>query len=107
MLKRFILASALLLIGCSKPEAPVPGVVQAVAAWEKRSAELSAAIKPGMTEDEVTKVAGNASRTKTLMTGGDALVMWEYDLGENNRFKVRFDKNGRVASARLESGMVN
>jgi hypothetical protein len=107
VLRRFIFLSALLLAGCSKPTttAPVPPAAAAVPAWQKRSEKLSAAIKVGMSEEEVTKAAGEPSRSKTLITGGDTLVAWEYDLGESNRFKVRFDKNGRVASAQFESAV--
>jgi len=110
MLKRFILATALLLVGCKKPDAePSPAPLVAtpapVSAWKKQLDEMSAAIKVGMTEEEVVKVVGEPNRTKTLVDGGNAMVRWEYDLGASDHFIIRFDKSSRVASARLANAV--
>ncbi len=106
MWKFTMLAALLAMMGC-KPSETAPAVpapaANAIPAWQKRSEELAGLIKTGMTEQEVTKAAGEANRTKTIVSSGIALVVWEYDLGEHNYFKVRFDKDSRVASAKFES----
>jgi len=96
--------------GCGKPKevaAPVTTttnlvVPAATAPWLLRAKELTAAIKKGMTEDEVMQVAGDPKMVKTNI-GIESAATWQYDVGGGNWFNVQFDKSNRVASAALEN----
>ena len=104
-----VLTGAVVGIGCGKPKATTaPGVNHATNGaapvaldpWELRANELVAAIKTGMTEDEVVKVAGDPKMVKTaigLHSGGT----WQYELGDGNWLTVQFDKSNRVDTAGL------
>ncbi|MEI8314575.1 MAG: hypothetical protein WCG79_03890 [Verrucomicrobiota bacterium] len=69
--------------------------------WELRAKELTAAVKPGMTEDEVIAVAGDPKMVRTAF-GGKTGDTWQYELGSGNWFNVQFNKNKRVDGAGLE-----
>ncbi|MCG3148145.1 MAG: hypothetical protein PCFJNLEI_01587 [Verrucomicrobiae bacterium] len=105
-----MLISLLLLCGCREPVAPLPPVAPApasVSAAQTRLDELTAAIKVGMTEDEVVRAVGEASRTKSRISGAITTVAWEYDLGDGRRYRIWFDRENRVTSARLDSPMID
>lgn len=89
--------------GCKKTESPATSAPSALTKepWQIKRDELGAAVKVGMSEDEVVKAIGEPHHSKSIVAG-TAVVAWEYDLSGGRYFKVRFDKNRRVASAGFE-----
>lgn len=104
-----MLAGSVFGVGCGKPKEVAAPVVDhatnqaapvALEPWELRAKELFAAIKTGMSEDEVVKVAGDPKMVKTAFgvhTGGT----WQYELGDGNWLTIQFDKSNRVDTAGL------
>ena len=113
-MKLFIVAAmvtgAVLLAGCGKPkptpvaEEPHATVPAAVDPAQKRAQELSRALKAGMTEADVARVAGEPKITQTA-SGSRTPVTWKYELSEGIWFVVRFDKSNLVTVAELENGL--
>ena len=110
-----MLTGSLLWVSCGKPkEVAAPAepttnksalgasVPVALEPWIAKAKELTADIKPGMTEDDVLKLVGDPTMVKTAI-GVQGEAVWQYDLGSGNWFTVQFDKSNRVASA----GLVN
>ena len=102
-----ILTGTLLLSGCEKPKKTTVAVTRSelpppLTPAQLRLKELTSAVKPGMLEDEVVRVAGEPKTVRTT-PGGKTPLVWQYDLGDGTRFDVRFDKNHHVAVAELES----
>ena len=103
------LTGALLLAGCEKPKKTTVAVTRSElppppTPAQLRLKELTRAVQPGLTDDEVVRVAGEPQSART--TGGNQTsVAWQYELGDGNRFIVRFDKSNRVTIAGLESAL--
>jgi hypothetical protein len=110
MKRRALVVGLLLLVACREPvSTPAPGPATnavAIPEWKARLDELTAAIKIGMSEDEVVKAVGEPNRTQSLVSSLTTTVVWEYDLPNGQRFRVRFDPNNRVSQARVESAMM-
>jgi len=104
---RCCLIVLLSLAGCRQAEPPAPvAVVDSLTKeeWYPRYCELTNAVQPGMTKDEVAKVAGSPQRTRSSI-GGTTALRWEFLLGSNAFFEVWFDHSNRVARAELLSGV--
>jgi|GEM_PF-2184679 len=102
-----VLASSLVLTGCEKPKrTAVTAVHRAelpppLSPAQQRLKELTNAIKPGMADEDVLRIAGEPKSARTT-TGSKAPLVWLYDLGDGTRFSVRFDKSNRVTVAELD-----
>ena len=102
-----VLASSLVLTGCEKPKrTAVTAVHRAelpppLSPAQQRLKELTNAIKPGMADEDVLRIAGEPKSARTT-TGSKAPLVWLYDLGDGTRFSVRFDKGNRVTVAELD-----
>ena len=103
-----LVTGPLLWAGCGKPKAGGTPVATAtnvaapvvVEPWLLRMKELTAAVKPTMTEDEVLQIAGDPKMVRTAI-GAESAATWQYELGDGNWFIVQFDKSNRVAHAEL------
>ena len=86
-----------------KPESTTQtDAVPAREPWQIKRDHLKEIVKIGMTEDQVTKAAGDPDRT--VSHGGPSTsATWQYRLGEDNWFDVRFDKSNRVAVAESDA----
>ena len=103
-----MLAGSILWIGCRKSKESVatnelvtnqvvPVVPVVLEPWAVRAKELTAAVKIGMTDDEVVNAVGEPKMvTSAIGAQGDAT--WQYELGAGNWFTVQFDKSNRVTS---------
>ena len=102
-----MLASVLGLTGCEKPKKTTVATVHRdelpppLSPVQQRLKELTNAIKPGMAEEDVLRIAGEPKSARTT-TGSKAPLVWLYDLGDGTRFSVRFDKSNRVTVAELD-----
>ena len=105
-----IIASILAVAGCGKTEThtpatttkPVPYVPPASEAWKAKRDQLAAAIKVGMTEDEVVKAVGEPKRVKSV-SGAVPEINWQYELPDRKWLNVRFGKGDRVVAVELDS----
>ena len=98
-----LLTSVLAWSGCDKPKAPSPSAAAAPEVWRARYDQLKAAVKIGMTEEEVTKAVGEPKRTYSYFGAGSTTVTWEYEMPGGNRFAVRFGKDNKVVYADFDS----
>ena len=104
-----LLTGVLFLAGCEKPKKAAVAVHRAelpppLSPAQVRLNQLTSALKPGLTEDEVVRAAGEPQSARST-PGSKVSVVWQYDLGDGNRFLVRFDKNKQVTVVGLESAL--
>ena len=100
-----ILAGSALWVGCRKSKESVATnelVTNQVAPvvlepWAVRAKEFTAAVKIGMTDDEVVNAIGDPKMVTTAI-GAQGDATWQYELGGGNWFTVQFDKSNRVTS---------
>jgi outer membrane protein assembly factor BamE (lipoprotein component of BamABCDE complex) len=90
------------LTGCERKESPAPASTPAGEPWRARADELQAAIKPGMTQQEVLAQLGEPNEHKSILAG-TAVQIWDYEIAPKIFFRVFFDAHDRVTSARVFS----
>jgi outer membrane protein assembly factor BamE (lipoprotein component of BamABCDE complex) len=101
--------AALVVTGCSKtethpqPKAVVaPTVPAAREPWQIKRDEIVAAVKVGMTEEEVVKAIGEPKRVKSV-SGTVPIINWQYELPGGKWLNVRFGKDNRVVAVELDA----
>jgi hypothetical protein len=105
--KVLLLGIALLSGGCGQSETKpaVPAPVQSAAPrepWEIQRDKLMADVKVGMTEQDVTRVAGDPARA---YGEADRPTTWEYDLPDKRHLSVVFDKSNQVARVEMKTAV--
>ncbi len=111
--KRFLsllLAGMCMGWGCNQSKPPASSATPVIEkpsfeSWRAEYERMSAVVKIGMTEADVTKVLGEPNGVQSTVGVTGTSVKWFYNLPEQRRFKVRFDENGRVVAAELETSM--
>ena len=98
-----LLVGTLLVVGCEKPKPTAATVHRTdlpppLSPVQQRLKLLTDSIKPGITDDDVVRVAGEPKMAHA-MPGSQTPVTWQYELGDGTWFVVRFDKHNRVSSA--------
>ena len=97
------LSLAVIFSGCSKrPAQPEQSRAATDRLWKAEYARMSAAVKTGMTEQEVLTALGEPTKRRTIIEG-DIVQVWVYDIGPEIHFKVQFDRQGKVIGAHLDS----
>jgi len=91
----------------ASPKAPEPKAVSSAPEeeWRKRGAEMGAKMRQGLTDQEVEQLLGKPTRQRTVLSAGQSITTWAYQLSNNAYFVVRFGRDDRALSWDITSSL--
>lgn len=102
-MKQVLLVLVLGAAGCQRSEPPPAPVVKEKPAWQERGETMVGKLRVGMSQDAVLQLFGEPNRHSTMIQGGVATIVWEYELTTRAYVELKFDADQRLRMYKVTS----